>query len=69
MITQTKRILEHLQLGKSITPLEALHLFGTFRLSAIIYNLRQDGYEIRTDTVESFDKKYARYSLVVDNNK
>ena len=65
-MTQTKRILEHLQEGKTLTPLEALDMFGTFRLGSIIFNLRQDGFEIKTTIVDGgFGKRYAKYSMEV----
>lgn len=49
----------------SITPLEALEAFGCFRLSAVIFDLRREGYEIRTDINEG-KKKFAIYVLESD---
>jgi hypothetical protein len=62
---QTKEILEHLQgLGRGkITPLEALHNFGCFRLASRINELRKEGYEIKTTMVEQNGKMFAEYSL------
>jgi hypothetical protein len=48
--------------GKGITPLEALHKWGIFRLSAIIFNLRADGMDIETKMIKQGKKKYAEYS-------
>lgn len=59
--SQTIRILEHLKKGQTITPLEALEKFGCFRLSAIIYSLRHDGYEIETKFVTKNKKTFAEY--------
>jgi len=49
--------------GKSITPLDALNMFGCFRLSARIANLRDEGLPIVTDIVTINDKRVARYYL------
>ena len=44
--TQCAQIKAHLQSGRSITPLEALDLYGCFRLGARIYDLRKEGMDI-----------------------
>lgn len=64
--TQRERILEHLRRGDSITPVEALDLYGCFRLSGRIIELRQEGYLIHTEMVKDArtGKRYARYSMV-----
>ena len=49
--------------GKSITPMDALNMFGCFRLSARIANLREEGLEVVTDMVTINDKRVARYYL------
>ena len=49
--------------GKSITPLDALNMFGCFRLSARIANLRDEGLPIVTDMVTINNKRVARYYL------
>lgn len=49
--------------GYSITPMEALNMFGCFRLSARIANLREDGLQVVTDMVTINDKRVARYYL------
>lgn len=49
--------------GKSITPLDALNMFGCFRLSARIANLRDEGLPIVTDMVTISNKRVARYYL------
>ena len=48
--TLETRVLNWLQEKGSITQKEAIDEIGAYRLSAIIYNLRQDGYEIDTVT-------------------
>jgi len=39
---QKEKVLIHLQTGSSITPLEALNKFGSFRLSDIIFCLKKE---------------------------
>ena len=46
--SQVTLILNHLKSGKEITPMEALELYGCFRLGAIIFNLKEEGYKIHT---------------------
>ena len=46
--SQVARILKHLESGKEINPMEALEEYGCFRLGAIIYTLKQEGYKIHT---------------------
>lgn len=50
--------------GFSITPMEALNMFGCFRLSARIANLRDEGLPVVTDMVTINDKRVARYYLI-----
>ena len=65
--SQNKQIKAWLESGKSITPLDALNLFGSFRLGARIFDLKNDyGMNIKTEMVEENGKRYARYSLVKD---
>ena len=63
--SQRKNIKNWLLSGKSITPIEALQMFGAFRLSAIIFVLKnEDNMNIRTDMIyEPNGRRYARYTL------
>ena len=62
--SQNKQIKAWLESGKSITPLDALNLFGSFRLGARIFDLKNDyGMNIKTEMVEENGKRFARYSL------
>lgn len=51
--------------GHSLTPIEALNMFGAFRLSAVIYVLKNDyDMPIETEMVyEEGGKRYAKYYL------
>ena len=61
--SQKENILEYLQIGNKITPLEALYQFGSFRLSAIIFELRQEGFNIITHNKTVDGKTFAEYTL------
>ena len=62
--SQTDKILDFLLAGHHITALDALELFGCFRLAARIAEIRERGYEVYT-RYETGDngKRYAVYSL------
>lgn len=60
---QTKLIEKHLKNGKSITPIEALNLFGCFRLADRIADLRKSGMHIVTSYTEMDGKRWATYRL------
>lgn len=66
LTNQKYQILNHLQSGKKITPLEALDQFGCMRLASRINELRDEGYPIETKMMSDKDKRWAEYSL--DNN-
>ena len=63
-MTQTQQILNHLKQGNTLTPIEALNLFGCFRLGARIYDLKDMGYNIETEMVTQNRKTFARYRLI-----
>lgn len=49
--SQNGAIKHYLEEGGRLTPLDALHLFGCFRLAARIKDLRRLGLDIRTDYI------------------
>ena len=61
-MSQSDKIIKHLK-KKSITAIQALNLYGCFRLAARVKDLRNLGYKIRTDIVTDNAKRFARYSL------
>ncbi len=65
--TQSQMILNHLKKHKSINPLQALNLYGCFRLGARIFDLKEAGAKIKTTFAESKSKfgvkRYAKYVL------
>ena len=56
METQRKQIKNWLESGRSITPIEALNLFGAFRLSAHIYALKNN-YDMPIETEMVYEDK------------
>ena len=46
---QNAKVLSYLRRGGRLTPKDALHMFGCFRLSARIFNLREAGWSIETE--------------------
>lgn len=71
---KTSEVLEHLKKYKTITSIEAIEKFGATRLSAIIYNLRNNyGLSIATYDVPFTDRygtktSCAKYVLMEDEN-
>lgn len=66
--SQKYRIRKWLLEGKSITPIDALNYFGAFRLSAIIFDLRNEGMNIETEyVINSKGNRFAKYSLKKDS--
>jgi hypothetical protein len=63
MESQNLQIRKHLESGKTITPLEALRMYGCLRLGARICDLRQDGLPVKTEIKRNGKKRFAEYSL------
>ena len=68
METQNAQIKAYLQSGKSLTALDALHLFNCFRLGARIHNLKRTGMMINKEMIKITSggktKRVAKYTLV-----
>lgn len=62
-MSQEQAILAHLERGHTITPQEALLMFGCFRLAARVRDLKNRGYAISCEKVEANGKRFARYRL------
>lgn len=68
MLSQADDILAHLQRGQTITHAEAFELYGIARLGARIYDLKEEGHAIHTETIKVKTARgrtasIARYSL------
>lgn len=68
-MSQEFQIEHYLRQGNSLTPIDALNMFGCFRLSGRILELRQKGLDIVTDMIESNGKRFASYRLKVEEVK
>lgn len=66
--TKESKVLKYLKEVGSITPMEALNRCGSFRLSAVIYNLKKAGYKFNTERVRVKTRDgfsyVAKYTLV-----
>ena len=65
---KTEQVLNHLEKHGSITSIEAIDMYGATRLSAIIFNLRKHGYNIKTVMMPFTDRygndvMYAKYVI------
>ena len=61
--TQREKVLEHMQTGKPLSGLTCLKIGGGIRLSAIIYDLKKEGYVFTDEWVIKEDVKYKEYTL------
>ena len=46
--SQKQRLLEYLETGKTINPLESWRLLSIYRLADVVFKLKKDGHEIET---------------------
>lgn len=64
-MSQNDAILNHLRQERRITALEALQLYGSFRLAARIKDLREAGHTIHTERLDiGQNRTIARYVLI-----
>jgi len=69
-MTQKQEILSYLKTGQSLTPMDALKIFGTFRLASRIFDLKKEGWPIICDPLDIGDgRKVGHYFLVNDKDK
>jgi hypothetical protein len=70
-MSQQTEVLNHLK-KEPLTPLVALKKYGTMRLAALIFNLRDEGHSINTKIVnvgsQRNPKYVAQYSLLKNKN-
>lgn len=62
--SKTQKLLAHLQRGRTITGEQAMRRWGLYRLSSAIHRLRNKGYNIVTQMVDTGEYEYARYKMV-----
>lgn len=64
-MTKKQRVLEWIK-REPITQIQATHSIRTTRLAALIKELRDEGWNIRTEDVTEGRTTYARYHLIKD---
>ena len=67
-MTQCERIIDYINKHGSITTMEAFNDLGITRLASRIHDLRDDGYQIKRETIRGKNRygepvHYMRYSL------
>lgn len=73
-MTLLDRVLQHIKIKGSMTSLEAIKEYGATRLSAIIYNLCKQGYNILSKNETSKNRygrkvTYSRYYFKDNENE
>ena len=69
---QENRILDYMVSGNgTISPLQSWRACGVYRLSDVIFKLRKQGFDIRTETTTVINRfgeecQVARYKLITD---
>lgn len=64
-MSQTDAILQYLAQGNTITPMEALSLFGSFRLSERVREIEAIGIPIIHAPVQVGEKRVMSYKMAV----
>jgi len=63
--SQTTQILWYLKEGKTLTPIDALNMFGCFRLGARIFDIKKMGFNISSKLITtSTNKVVSEYKLI-----
>lgn len=67
-LTQKQKVFRHLNQIGPLTPVQAFFDYSIMRLAAIVFDLKDDGYEIETTILKSENKfgepvNYAQYTL------
>lgn len=68
MSKQQERVLEYMREFGGITSLDAFKDLGVTRLSAVIFNLKADGYRIESEPMKTVNRygekvRFSRYKL------
>lgn len=68
-MNKSEKVREHLRRYKSITSWKAIEKYNETRLSSVIFNCREDGWDIESEWHYKYDKdhdleKYVKYKLI-----
>ena len=55
-LNQKQKVIRHLVMHGSINPLTALRDYGIMRLAAVVFDLREDGYNITSEMTTSYNR-------------
>ena len=67
--SKNQKVMMHLLKGKTLNQSQSFKLFGAWRLSAIICNLRKKGFDIvTTKNSRGIHKGFGRYQMVKTPN-
>lgn len=58
--SQKSQILAYMRAGNSITAIQALYQFGSLRLSGRIKDLRDEGYDIKSEFIQLPNGKHVK---------
>tara|TARA_Y100001938_G_C8015866_1_gene392533 strand:+ start:432 stop:656 length:225 start_codon:yes stop_codon:yes gene_type:complete len=61
--SKSQRLLKHMLRGQTINGRQALTNFGIYRLSSVIFNWRQKGFDIETNMIKRNGTTYAVYKM------
>jgi len=61
--SQNARIAANLSNGKKLTGLQALRLFGCFRLASRVWDLREQGLDIKSKFITRNGKTFSQYYI------
>ena len=64
-MSQDDKVLEYLQAGNTITPLEAYEIAGTLALHSLVSRLRKKGYRIDMEMRHDNGKNFGEYWLAI----
>ena len=63
MKSQNKQVLNWFKSGQSLTAKQAADYWGIYRLSARIYDLKEQGHPIKSELQYNGSKHWSKYSI------
>ncbi len=71
-LNQKQKVLRHLKEVGALTPVQAFFDYSIMRLAAVIFDLKEDGHNIKTTILKSENKfgdkiSYGQYKLEQEN--
>lgn len=63
---QAQAILAALLEGQTVNPMDAMRLCGSWRLAARVGDLKENGWNVRSERISDGERTYAQYSIPAD---